>query len=73
MDLHDIEDIRLARRLLATGEGHALRTGAGLERSEVAALLGCSADAVALWEKGARRPRSAAAAALGRLYRSLAT
>jgi DNA-binding transcriptional regulator YiaG len=68
----DLEDIQLARELLASGEGVELREQSHLTRAEVgAAVGGYSADAVALWETGRRTPRTDAARRLGRLYRRL--
>lgn len=67
----DLEDIRTARDLLATGEAQRLREAANLTRAEVAAHADSSTDAVALWESGQRCPRTEPALRLGRLYREL--
>jgi DNA-binding transcriptional regulator YiaG len=67
----DLDDIRLARVVLRDGEGEALRESAQLQRSELAAAVGATADAVALWEAGKRVPRTEAALQLGRLYRRI--
>ncbi len=67
----DLEDIRTARELLATGEAQRLREASNLTRAEVAAFAESSIDAVALWESGQRCPRTDPALRLGRLYRRL--
>lgn len=67
----DLELIRFARALLATGEAQQRREEAKLTRTELAAHVGCSADAVDLWEAGERIPRTEAAVLLGRFYRDL--
>lgn len=70
----DVEDIQLARELLASGEGIRLREQAQLTRAELAAAVGgYSADAVGLWEACRRTPRTDAALRLGRMYRRLAS
>lgn len=66
-----VHDLRHGRAALAAGTARATREAAGLSQGEVAAAVGVSPAAVALWEAGQRRPRGEAGAAYGRLLREL--
>lgn len=66
-----VHDLRHGRAALAAGTARATHEAAGLSQGEVAAAVGVSPAAVALWEAGKRRPHGEAGAAYGRLLREL--
>jgi DNA-binding transcriptional regulator YiaG len=58
-----IERVRVRRRLPPPSARQLLRRRAGLSQNEIAAALGVTREAVALWEAGRRTPRPATASA----------
>jgi transcriptional regulator with XRE-family HTH domain len=56
-----LELARARRRLPAPAARRHLREAAGLTQQDVAAALGVTREAVALWEAGRRRPRASRA------------
>jgi DNA-binding transcriptional regulator YiaG len=67
----EIQNVALARELLASGKGRQFRQQCHLSLGEVAAALGVSAGLVAKWETGECRPRKAAALAYAQLLGEL--
>ena len=66
------ELITEARTAARNGRARQLRENANLSQDEIAAAVGVTQQAVALWETGQRLPRGDHAAAYGRLLRRLA-
>lgn len=67
----DLERLTAMRRLLKTGTAVQLRQGADLSRSEVAAMLQVSREALQKWELGDRTPRGRPALRYARLLERL--
>jgi DNA-binding transcriptional regulator YiaG len=61
-----------ARRLAASGEGKAVREGAGLSLHEVAAAISLSVSGLFRWENGERIPRGERAVAWAEFLEQLA-
>jgi DNA-binding transcriptional regulator YiaG len=72
MDKRAVLAAAKARTLLASGEARRIRERVGASRSDVASAIGATPGAVAHWETGIRRPRSATAARYGELLAELA-
>ena len=71
--LDDVLDVAHARLMCQRGVARALRLGAGLRLSDVARAVNTSEASVSRWEREKRGPSNpTVAAALGRLFRSLA-
>jgi hypothetical protein len=72
----DLSDLLLARRLVKSGQARVVREAASdppPSRADVARGKPFTADAVRLWEKGARIPRGEKGAAYGAVLRELLT
>jgi transcriptional regulator with XRE-family HTH domain len=72
MGKRDVLVAARARMLLASGEARRIRERAGASRSDIADAIGVKPAAIAHWEAGIRRPRTASAARYGELLAELA-
>jgi len=67
----DLEQLRFARQLSASGEALRIRRASGFSQSELAEPTGVTPSCISRWETGARRPRGKAGARYGQLLRAL--
>jgi DNA-binding transcriptional regulator YiaG len=66
-----LRDLRLAKRLVATGQARLVREASGVSRADLARGQPFTVGAVRLWEKGARSPRGGKGTAYGAVLREL--
>lgn len=69
--LKTLDLISLGRTAASSGRARDAREAAGLSQADVAAHCGVTPGAVALWERGERKPQGATALRLGRLIEHL--
>jgi len=72
MEPSDLITVAKARAAAKDGSARALRKRLGLTLAEMAPLVGVSAAAMAMWERGERVPRGLPALRYGQLLASLA-